>query len=1173
MIQDTFGPTVIDDTHPILGGGCGKRGPMDAQGTAEPHGTSYARFVGRIGALAVALGIGAVLGTPVIAAADTGRTRSEDATSDAESTTESTASTPASRGKAASGRTAGAPRVGGRTSPGRSAGEPTTGLGERAAGAGAAVVRTSPAHRDPFRSEVDQAAPRAIVSSPSDAVPSPAAYGPLSSPTTAPAPTSVQPTAVVTPAAAPSVVPSVAPAAALPAAAARPVQARATTVAPIVGVLQAILAPLSGNGAGIPVESPLGWAVLALTRRLGRSATVPTVAMPVTTGQAAAATTVAPAATTSGTTTTITWAWGTNPVLNFNPATDKLNFGWMAPSAFTVTEKSGSTQIAIVDNNHSYTLQGVGLSQLQMSNIVAKDTGTVAKWQSLISGAQSTSVPTVSIANATVNEGNSGTSIASFAVSLSKAAAKTVTVGYSTANGTATAGQDFTAASGTLTFAPGVVSQTVKVAVTGDTAVEPTETFTVKLASPSGATLGTATATGTITNDDVAVTAPTVSIANATVTEGNAGTTPASFAVTLSKPSTATVTVGYSTANGTATAGQDFTAASGTLTFAPGVVSQTVKVAVTGDTAVEPTETFTVKLANPTNATLKTATATGTITNDDVAPVTPPTVSIANATVAEGNSGTSTMSFTVSLSKATDKAVTVGYTTANGTATAGQDYTAAAGTLTFAAGTTSQKVNVTVIGDTAVEPTETFTVKLANPTNATLKTATATGTITNDDTATPPPPVAGDRWGRTFYAPYVDMGGWPVPDLLAISQTNGGGSLFTAAFMQATPDGKLAWAGLNALEPGATNDQAQAINRSIKALQAAGGDVMISLGGQAGTSLAQWGSAHGMTAAQLANAYAGVIDTYGITHLDFDIEGAAVAEPASIALHSQALKVLQQSKPEVQIWYTLPVLPTGLTADGLKVVDSALKAGVTLAGVNVMAMDYGESAAPTSGPGAKTMGAYAIQSAESTYAQLSKLYTGYGKTFSYSQLGVTPMLGVNDVTTEVFTLADAQAVEDYARAKGVGMLALWSVTRDTPGQLGVSTYTHSGMSDPAGSFAKIFNDYGTVNPLTYATGGGTTGGSTTPVTGGTTTSIGWHWGTNTALSFNTSKDKLDFGWMQPTNFDISEKSGSTVITIVNNNQTYTLTGVPLRSIQMGNIAALDSATLAKWQAAITASRV
>jgi hypothetical protein len=323
-----------------------------------------------------------------------------------------------------------------------------------------------------------------------------------------------------------------------------------------------------------------------------------------------------------------------------------------------------------------------------------------------------------------------------------------------------------------------------------------------------------------------------------------------------------------------------------------------------------------------------------------------------------------------------------------------------------------------------------------------------------------------------------------------------------------------------------------------------------------------------------------VIDTYGITHLDFDIEGAAVAEPASIALNSQALRLLQQSKPQVQIWYTLPVLPTGLTADGLKVVDSALKAGVKLAGVNVMAMDYGESAAPTSGAAAKTMGAYAVDSAESTYAQLTKLYSGYGQSFGYNQLGVTPMLGVNDITSEVFTLADAQTVENYARTKGLGMLALWSVTRDTPGALGVSTYTHSGMSVPAGSFARIFNDYGTVNTLNYPTsggggssGGGATGGSIPPVTGGTRTTIGWNWGTNTALSFNTAKDTLDFGWMQPTNFDISEKAGSTVITIVGNNQTYTLSGVPLRTIGMGNIAALDANTVAKWQAAITAARL
>jgi len=972
---------------------------------------NHARFVGRVGVLAVALGIGAVIAGPVIAAADT----SQDSVS-------SDSATSSPRGKAGAGRTARVQR-GSRAT--------TT-----AADPGAGPVKPKSAARN------DTPAPAAVrdTAAPADtAVPTaardtgaPAVIAASPQPQSAAAPV-----LSIAPAAAAGVVP-------VPAAAV----ARAATLAPLIGVLEAVLAPLSGTGTGAPAGSSVSWLVLAGTRRDGRMAPRRVPAATLTTGQAPL-----PAATT-GTTTTVTWNWGTNPVLAFKPATDKLDFGWMQAGQFDVTEKSGSTVIAVIGNNHSYTLQNVPISQLTVNNIVAKDAGTVSKWQTLIAGAQNT--------------------------------------------------------------------------------------------------------------------LPAVSIANTTVAEGNSGTTNASFTVTLSKPSTKTVTVGYSTANGTATAGSDYTAASGTLTFAPGVTSQKVNVGVTGDTVVEPTETFTVKLANAANAALGTAAATGTITNDDVAPTTPPTVSIANTAVAEGNSGTANVAFTVTLSKASDKAITVGYSTANGTATAGQDYTAAAGTLTFAAGATSQQVNVAVTGDTAVEPTETFTVTLSNPTNVTLATATATGTITNDDAVAPPPSTA-DRWGKSFYAPYVDMGGWPVPDLLAISQTNGVGSLFTAAFMQATPDGKLAWAGLNALEPGATNDQAQAINRSIKALQSAGGDVMISLGGQAGTSLAQWGSTHGMTAAQLAGAYAAVIDTYGITHLDFDIEGAAVADPASIALNSQALKLLQQSKPQVQVWYTLPVLPTGLTADGLKVVDSALKAGVTLAGVNVMAMDYGESAAPTSGAGAKTMGAYAVQSAESTYTQLTKLYSGYGQTFGYSQLGVTPMLGVNDITSEVFTLADAQTVEDYARAKGVGMLALWSVTRDTPGALGVSTYTHSGMGVPAGSFARIFNDYGTVNALNYPTPG--TGGGSTPVTGGSTTTVAWQWGTNTALSFNTATDKLDFGWMQPTNFDISEKSGSTVITIIGNNQTYALSGVPLRAIGMGNIVALDSTTLTKWQTAITAARL
>ena len=367
---------------------------------------------------------------------------------------------------------------------------------------------------------------------------------------------------------------------------------------------------------------------------------------------------------------------------------------------------------------------------------------------------------------------------------------------------------------------------------------------------------------------------------------------------------------------------------------------------------------------------------------------------------------------------------------------------------------------------------------------------------------------------------------------------------------------------------------------------------MISFGGANGTELAQWHVQQGLGAQELADAYAGVVDTYGLNRVDFDIEGHALAEPASIALRSAAIALLQQQRPDLEVWYTLPVLPSGLTPDGVNVVAKALEAGVKLDGVNVMAMDYGESAAPTSGPNAKTMGAYAIQTAESTHAQLTSLFAQHGQEFGWNQLGVTPMIGVNDVITEVFTVADAQALEDFARSVGLGMLSMWSVARDNPGSLGQASPTASGLDIPAGSFSSIWNDYGTINEMDLPSGGGNTGGGNNgggnngggnngggnggggnpggggPVTGGTTTVIGWQWGTNTVLNFDPAKDKLDFGWFQPGNFDVTEVSGSTRISIVNNNQTYTLDGVGLNELGIGNIVALDANTAAKWQTLI-----
>jgi len=323
-----------------------------------------------------------------------------------------------------------------------------------------------------------------------------------------------------------------------------------------------------------------------------------------------------------------------------------------------------------------------------------------------------------------------------------------------------------------------------------------------------------------------------------------------------------------------------------------------------------------------------------------------------------------------------------------------------------------------------------------------------------------------EKWGEAYFAAYVDMGLWPVPDLTQIARSNGT-SLLTLGFLQAAPDGSPAWAGLAALAPDSDFPQALEINASIDAFRAAGGDVMISLGGASGTTLAQAAVAAGETAEALAARYVAVVDAYDLNRLDFDIEGAAVAEPASIALRSEAIAILQAQRPDLEVWYTLPVLPSGLTPDGLNVVRSALEAGVKLDGVNVMAMNYGAANAPITGPAARSFGEYAIAAAESTHAQLTTLFAEEGQGFAWRMVGVTPMIGVNDLSSEVFTLEDARQLEDFAREKGVGMLSMWSVARDNPGSLGRATATASGLDLPAGSFSGVFNDYGTINELSF----------------------------------------------------------------------------------------------------------
>jgi hypothetical protein len=221
---------------------------------------------------------------------------------------------------------------------------------------------------------------------------------------------------------------------------------------------------------------------------------------------------------------------------------------------------------------------------------------------------------------------------------------------------------------------------------------------------------------------------PSLSISDVTVTEGNTGTVSAVFTVNLSAASDRTVTVTYSTSADTATAGSDYTATSGTLTFDPGVTSQTVAVVVNGDRVGETDESFFVNLDNPTNATFADAQGVGTILDDE------PRISISDVAHNEGNAGTTSFNFIVSLSAPYDKAVTVSYATADGTATvANKDYQAKSGSVTFAAGVTSQTVTILVNGDKTKESDETFYVNLSNAVSALIMDSQGAGTILNDE--------------------------------------------------------------------------------------------------------------------------------------------------------------------------------------------------------------------------------------------------------------------------------------------------------------------------------------------------------------------------------------------------------------------------------------------------------
>jgi len=335
---------------------------------------------------------------------------------------------------------------------------------------------------------------------------------------------------------------------------------------------------------------------------------------------------------------------------------------------------------------------------------------------------------TMAIANSSVFEGDSGTTNAVFTVTLSAASGAPVSVSWATANGSAKAGTDYTGATGSVNFPAGATSRTVTVAVHGDTALEINEVFYVDLSAPSGAALADARAVGTIRNDDGPGTL-NFSAASYQRTE-NGGS--ATVMVSRSGGLAGGMSVRYSTSNGTASAGSDYTATTGTLSFGAGVTSLSFQVPVTNDTQDEANETVNLTLSNPGGgAVLGTRrTAVLTIVDND----TGGTLNFSASTYQRSEDGSS-ISIKVLRTGGAASGVAVSYATSPGTANPATDYTHASGTLNFAAGQSSASFTVLLKNDAVVEADETVSLSLGNPTGgATLGTRpTAVLTILNDD--------------------------------------------------------------------------------------------------------------------------------------------------------------------------------------------------------------------------------------------------------------------------------------------------------------------------------------------------------------------------------------------------------------------------------------------------------
>ncbi|MET7701549.1 cellulose binding domain-containing protein [Streptomyces sp. NPDC005485] len=334
------------------------------------------------------------------------------------------------------------------------------------------------------------------------------------------------------------------------------------------------------------------------------------------------------------------------------------------------------------------------------------------------------------------------------------------------------------------------------------------------------------------------------------------------------------------------------------------------------------------------------------------------------------------------------------------------------------------------------------------PTQSATPTSIPTPTATASQSTSPSPsPSASESSGTgtttsAGFAPYVDTSLYPAFDLLA-SATATGVKDYNLAFITDGGSCTPKWGGVSDL--GSDGVAAQ-----IGDLRAKGGDVRVSFGGASGSELATTCS----SADALATAYGKVVDAYKLTKVDFDIEGGALPNTAANTRRAQAIAKLQQQHPSLDVSFTLPVMPEGLTQDGVNLLSNAKSNGVRTNTVNIMAMDYGPA---YSGD----MGTYAEQAATATQAQVKSVF-GLSDSAAWKAVALTPMIGVNDVSAEIFKVDDATQLVSFAKSKGLGWLSMWSAARDKQcagGAKPSADATCSSIVQDANAFTKAFGAY------------------------------------------------------------------------------------------------------------------